>query len=65
VKKKAPGLPIPQVQVLLLSILPRRAFDAQAVLAIVAYWQQRSHAASVSHRRRRVARLHESGEGSL
>jgi len=65
VKKKAPGLTLPQVQVLLISILPRRAFDAQAVLAIVAYWQQRNHAASVSHRRRRVARLHELDKGSL
>jgi hypothetical protein len=58
-------LTIPQVQVLLGSILPRREFDAQAVLALVAYWQQRNHAAYVSHRRRRVARLHELGEGSL
>jgi hypothetical protein len=33
------------VQVLLISILPRRVFDAQAALAIVAYWQQRNHAA--------------------
>ena len=65
VKKKAPALTIPQVQMLLISILPRRAFDAQAVLAIVAYWQQRNHAAYVSHRRRRVARLRELDEGSL
>jgi hypothetical protein len=65
VKKKAPGLTIPQVQVLLISILPRRVFDAQAALALVAYWQQRNHAAYVSHRRRRVARLHKLGESSL
>jgi len=43
------------VQVLLLAILPKRAFDAQAALALVAYWQQRNHAASVSHRKRRLA----------
>jgi len=59
VKKKAPGLTIPQVQVLLCSILPRREFDAQAVLEIVAYWQQRNHAAYVSHRKRRIALLNQ------
>lgn len=57
--------PMPQVQVLLVSILPRRACDAQAVLAIVAYWQQRNHAAYVSPRRCRVAWLHELDEGPL
>jgi len=50
-------LTIPQVQVLLCSILPRRAFDPQAVLEIVAYWQQRNRAASGYHRKRRIARL--------
>jgi hypothetical protein len=43
------------VQVLLLAILPKRAFDAQAALALVIYWQQRNHAAHVSHRKRRIA----------
>jgi hypothetical protein len=55
VKKKAPELTIPQVQVLLLAILPKRTFDTQAALALVAYWQRRNHAAYVSHRKRRIA----------
>jgi hypothetical protein len=55
VKKKAPGFTVPQVQVLLVAILPKRVFDAQAALALVTYWQQRNRAASVSHRKRRIA----------
>ena len=35
VEKKAPGLTVPQVQVLLVAMLPKRAFDAQAALALV------------------------------
>lgn len=56
-KKKAPGLTLPQVQLLLIGILPTRTFDAQWVLEVVAYWQQRNHAAYVSHRKRRSALL--------
>ena len=57
VQKNASGLTVPQVQVLLLSVLPRRAFDSQAALALLAYWQQRNDAAYISHRKRRVALL--------
>ncbi len=60
-EKKVPGLTVPQVQVLWVAILPKRVFDAQAALALVTYWQQRHHAASVSHRKRRIA-LHSQQE---
>jgi hypothetical protein len=56
-KKKAPGLTLPQVQLLLIGILPTRTFDVQWVLEVVTYWQQRNHAAYVSHRKRRIALL--------
>jgi hypothetical protein len=65
VKKNAPGLTLPQVQVLLCSVLPRPTFDVQHVLALVAYWQRRNHAAYISHRKRRLAFLNQLGEGSL
>jgi hypothetical protein len=61
VKKKAPGLTVPQVQVLLCHVLPARSFDAQMVLDLIAYWQRRNHAAYVSHRKRRIA-LHSQRE---
>jgi hypothetical protein len=63
--KKAPALTIPQVQGRRCSSLPRREFEAPAALASVADWQQRNHAADGSHRRRRIARLNELGQGSL
>ena len=50
---------------LLCSILPRREFDAQAVLELVVYWQQRNRSAYVSHRKRRIAWLNQLGKGSL
>jgi hypothetical protein len=63
--KKAPSLTIPQVQVLLCRIRPRRAFDAQAVLELVVYWPQRNRAAYVAHRKRRIAWLNQLGKSSL
>ena len=39
---------------LLVALLPKRVFDAQTALALVTYWQQRNHAAFVSHRKRRI-----------
>jgi len=50
-------LTLPQVQLLLIGVLPTRTFDAHGVLEVVAYWQQRHHAADLSHRKRRMARL--------
>jgi hypothetical protein len=52
-------LTIPQVQVLLLSVRPKRDFDASAGLELVSSWQQRNHAAYVSHRKRRLALLNQ------
>jgi hypothetical protein len=56
---------MPQVQVLLLAVLPKRDFDAQAVLERVAYWQQRNYAAYVSHRKRRITQLRQRTKVSL
>ena len=59
VEKKAPGLTVPQVQLLVLGVIPKRTFDAEWVLEVLAYWQQRNHAAYRAHRKRRLARLNQ------
>ena len=56
-KKNAPGLPLPQVQLLLIGILPTRPFDVEWGLAVGASGQRRNHAAYLSHRKRRKALL--------
>ena len=55
VQKKAPAVTLPQVGMVLAAVLPRREFDTQLALDILAYHQQRNHAASLSHRKRRIA----------
>jgi hypothetical protein len=50
-------LTLPQVQLLLIGILPTRTFDAQWVLEVVAYWQRHNHAAYLSHSKSRSAPL--------
>ena len=39
----------------LATVLPLREFDTQLALDILAYHQQRNHAAYLSHRKRRIA----------
>ena len=46
---------LPQVVLVLAAVLPLREFDTQLALDILAYHQQRNHAASLSHRKRRMA----------
>jgi hypothetical protein len=38
----------------LTAVLPQRDFDGQLALEILAYQQQRNHAAYLSHRKRRI-----------
>jgi hypothetical protein len=40
-----------------MGILPKREFDADWVLEVIGYRQRRNHAASVSHRKRRLTEL--------
>jgi hypothetical protein len=53
------------VQGLRLGVLPTRDFDAQAVLELIAYWQQRNYAADVSHQKRRITQLRQRAKISL
>jgi hypothetical protein len=55
VKKKAPAVTLPQVVMVLATVLPLREFDTQLALDILTYQQQRNHAAYLSHRKRRIA----------
>ena len=54
-KKKAPAVTLPQVVRVWAAVLPLRACDTQWALDMLAYHQQRNHAASLSHRKRRIA----------
>ena len=58
-QKKSPSLTVPQVHVLLCSVLPRRAFDAAWALEVVLHWQQRNHEAYHAHRKRRIEQLNQ------
>jgi hypothetical protein len=52
-------LTVPQVKLLLSVVLPRREFDADWVLEVIGYRRRRNHAAYLSHRKRRLAKLNQ------
>ena len=54
---RAPTLTLNQVRLLLTSVLPRAVFDAERALFLVQYYQQRNHAAYLSHRKRKRKEL--------
>ena len=55
VKKKAPAVTLPQVVMVLATVLPLREFNPQLALDMLTYHQQRNPAAYLSHRKRRIA----------
>ena len=56
-KKKSAALPVPQVRVLLQTVLPRKTLDAETVIGLIQYIQEQNYAAYCSHRRRTQRRL--------